>query len=330
VVEEYARFILNSPAWTSSVKDMRHRLFAVVDWMGLTTELPSWRDTPGDVGTALTSEGETSRRDLRHALSANFRRAAEGLRVLEEYSKLLEPRSASDFRRMRYELYTLEKNMMLGFVPHERLKSARLYVLVTTGLCAGRYPEDVARLAIRGGADMIQMREKDMPDGEFLRLARLMREACREEGALFIVNDRVHIAQIVDADGVHVGQDDLPAADARKLLGNDKIIGVSTHSPEQAAEAIRAGASYIGVGPVYATQTKTTTPAVGLEYVEHAAEHVCIPFFAIGGVNASTAQAILRAGARNLSVCSAVISAEDVTAAAAVIKGSIQDHSEED
>jgi len=326
VVEEYARFVLNSPTWSACLKELRHRLFTALDSLGVVTELPTFRDTAGDVGTALSTESEMNRRDLRHVLSANLKRAAEGLRVLEEYIKLHDRRIGDDLQRMRYDLYTIEKDMMLSFVPHERLQAARLYVLVTSKLCAGRDAEEVTRLAIRGGADMIQMREKEMPDGEFLALARRLREACRAEGALFIVNDRIHIAQLVDADGIHVGQDDLPASDARKLVGENKIIGVSTHSPEQAEAAIRHGASYIGVGPVHATQTKPTTPPAGLGYVVHAAKHVNIPFFAIGGVSAENAEAILEAGAWGLSVCSAVISAEDVTAAAASIKAVIQKH----
>lgn len=323
VAEEYARFVLDSRTWAGCLKNLRHRLFAVVDGLGVLASLPAHRDTAGDVGTKLSAESERERARIRDVLAANLKRAAEGLRVLEEYVKTLDPGAASAFEQMRYDLYTAEKGIAARFAPNERLAAARLYVLVTTGLCRGRNPEEVAADAIRGGADVIQLREKQMLDGDFLALARKLREVCSARGALFVVNDRLHVAQLVDADGAHVGQEDLPGAHARKLLGPDRILGVSTHSPEQARAAIEAGASYIGVGPVNPTQTKPTAAAVGLDYVRYASEEVEIPFFAIGGVNASNAGAVLAAGARRLAVCSGIISAESVAAAAAEIKETI-------
>ena len=323
VVEEHARFALDSPTWAGTLKNMRHRLFAAVDDLGVLPDLAAHRDTVGDVGTRLSAESEKKRPEVRDVLAANTRRAAEGLRVLEEYAKMLEPDAAFAFEKLRYDLYTVEKGLAARFAPDERLADARLYVLVTTKLCRGRDPEEVARLAISGGADMIQLREKEMPDREFLALARKLRELCGNAGALFIVNDRPHVAQLVDADGVHVGQDDLPSTETRKLIGPEKIVGVSTHSPEQAASAIRSGASYIGVGPVNATPTKPSADPVGLGYVEYASQNVEIPFFAIGGVARATAAGILRAGARRLAVCSAIISADDPAAAAAEIKQAI-------
>jgi len=323
VVEDYARFALDSPGWAGALKKMRHRLLAAVDGLGVLTDLTAHRNTVGDVGTKLRAESEQERPGPRDVLAANFRRAGQGLRALEEYAKMLDPTAAPSFETLRYELYTVEKGIMARFVPNQRLSTARLYVLVTTALCGGRTPEHVASEAIRGGADMIQLREKQMPDADFLALARKMREVCCACGALFIVNDRLHIAELADADGVHLGRDDLPASEACRLLGPDKILGVSTHSPQQAHAAIMAGASYIGVGPVYATHTKPSAAPVGLEYVKFASENVRIPFFAIGGVNASNAHTILRAGARRLAVCSAVISADNVAAAASEIKEAI-------
>jgi thiamine-phosphate pyrophosphorylase len=323
VVEEHARFALDSPTWAGALKDMRHRLLAAVNDLGVLADLAAHRDTVGDVGTRLTAEFERQRPGARDVVAANVKRACEGLRVLEEYAKMLKPAAASAFETLRYDLYSVEKGLAARLAPNERLAAARLYVLITTALCRGRDPEDVARLAIRGGADMIQLREKEMPDGEFLALARKLRELCCEAEALFIVNDRPHIARIVDADGVHLGQDDLPATEARRLLGAEKIIGVSTHSPDQAAAAIKAGASYIGVGPVNATPTKPSAAPVGLGYVGYASRNVEIPFFAIGGVAAATAGGILEAGARRLAVCSAVISADDPESAAAEIKQAV-------
>ena len=323
VVEDYARFVLDSPAWSEALKKLRHRLFEAIESMEIRPSLAAWRDTAGDVGTGLSADSERRRADLAGVLAANLKRAQEGLRVLEEYSKTISTGAGETFKAMRYDLYTIEKGLMGGLQPDQRLAAARLYVLVSSELARGRSPEDVTRDAIRGGADVIQMREKEMPDGRFLPLARRLREICRAAGVVFIVNDRAHVAQLVDADGVHVGQDDLPATEARKLLGPGKIIGVSTHSPQQAADAVKAGASYLGVGPVNATPTKPAAEPVGLEYVRYASQNVAIPFFAIGGVSTRTADDILRAGARRLAVCSAIISADDVAAAAAAIKAMI-------
>ena len=326
VVEDYARFALGSSAASQRLKLMRHRLLQAVSSVAPRAVLVSWRDTAGDVGTHISTEFEKTRTGIGDVVAANIRRAQEGLRVLEEYAKTIDPRAAESLEKLRYELYTAEKGLVNEMDPCRRLLDARLYVLVTTSLLRGRKPEEVTRDAIRGGADIIQMREKEMHDGEFLDLARRLREVCRDAGVPFIVNDRAHVAQIVDADGLHVGEDDLPAAEARRLLGAGKIIGVSTHSPEQAQAAIEAGASYIGVGPVNATPTKPTTAPVGLAYVRYAAENVRIPFYAIGGIAPSTAEDILEAGARRLAVCSAIISADDVAAAAACLKSAIARH----
>jgi len=328
VAEDFARFVLDSTAWSERLKELRHRLAAAIASLGAADGLALHRDTEGDVGTALSTEAERSRAEPPDVLWANLKRAQEGLRVLEEYGKLVRPDAAERLKAIRYEVYTVEKGLARLLHPHERLKDARLYVLVTTSLLRGRDPAEVARDAIRGGADIIQLREKTMSDGEFAALARRLRDVCRAEaadspGALFVVNDRIDVAKLVDADGVHVGQEDLPAADARRLLGPEKIVGVSTHSPEQARAAALAGASYIGVGPVNATPTKPTTAPVGLEYVRHAAAHAEVPFFAIGGVNLQTVDSVLDAGARRIAVCSAVVSADDVRSAAAALKAAL-------
>jgi len=320
VVEDCARFVWNDPFWSARLKELRHRLTQAVGGLGVGPELLASRDTPGDVGTGQSAESERSRADVGAVVAANLKRAQEAIRVLEEYSKLVSEPAGEAFKQIRYELYAVETAIEARLWAPERLAAARLYVLVTPGMTNGRDPVDVARQAIAGGADVIQLREKELPDGRYLELAGRMRSVCRELGALFVVNDRADVAQLVDADGVHVGQDDLPAAEARRLLGPGKIVGVSTHSPAQAERAILAGASYVGVGPVNATPTKPTTEPVGLEYVRYAAENVAIPFFAIGGVSAGTADDILRAGARRLAVCSAIIGADDVAAAAAELR----------
>jgi len=203
-----------------------------------------------------------------------------------------------------------------------KLSDAQLYVLVT-GSVANRPPLEAADLAVRGGADAIQLREKDLPDREFLDLARQMRELCSKAGALFIVNDRVSISKLAGADGVHVGQDDLPGVEARKILRKGKILGVSTHDIDQARQAQADGADYIGVGPIYPTDTKGYEQGVGVDFIRQVKAEITIPFFAIGGITLDRLDEVIAAGCTRVAVSSAVIAADDITIAAREIKNKL-------
>ncbi|MEW6358789.1 MAG: thiamine phosphate synthase [Planctomycetota bacterium] len=195
------------------------------------------------------------------------------------------------------------------------LSQSRLYVLVTSA-AAKRPALEAADLAIQGGADAIQLREKDLSDPEFLDLARQMRDLCRKAGALFIVNDRISIAKLAGADGAHIGQDDLPAVDARKILRKGKLLGVSTHNIAQARQAQAAGADYIGVGPIYPTKTKGYEKGVGVDFIRQVKGEIAVPFFAIGGVTLDRLDEVIAAGCTRVAVSSAVIGADDIAAAA--------------
>ncbi|NOZ20364.1 MAG: thiamine phosphate synthase [Planctomycetes bacterium] len=194
------------------------------------------------------------------------------------------------------------------------MSEAQLYVLVT-GSVANRPALEVADMAIQGGADAIQLREKDLSDHEFLDLARQMRDRCRAAGVLFIVNDRVSISKLAGADGAHVGQDDLPATGARKILRAGKILGVSTHDIDQARQAQADGADYIGVGPIFPTSTKGYEEGVGVDFIRQVKGEITIPFFAIGGITLDRLDKIIAAGCTRVAVSSAIIAAEDVAAA---------------
>jgi thiamine-phosphate pyrophosphorylase len=175
--------------------------------------------------------------------------------------------------------------------------------------------------ALRGGADVFQLREKHAPDDEILAAAATARALCDEHGALFVVNDRPDLAREARADGVHLGQDDMGVEDARAVVGADVLVGRSTHSPEQIDGA--AGADYIGVGPVHATPTKHGRPAVGLELVRYAAEHAAVPFFAIGGIDAERLGAVAAAGATRVAVVRAIADADDPAAAARALRAAL-------
>jgi thiamine-phosphate pyrophosphorylase len=197
----------------------------------------------------------------------------------------------------------------------DRLVRARLY------LVCDRRPEVFLRAALAGGVNVLQLRDKHASDDEVLAAAAVFRRVADDAGALFVVNDRPDLAVAAGADGVHVGQDDLPVDEARAVVGPDRIVGRSTHSPEQIAAA--GDADYIAVGPVYATPTKPGRPAVGLELVRHAAAHAREPWFAIGGINPDNVGNVVAAGARRVVVVRAITEAEDPSAAARALRAAL-------
>jgi thiamine-phosphate pyrophosphorylase len=206
-----------------------------------------------------------------------------------------------------------------GPLRHERLRTARLY-FVCEAQPRGEDPELLLRAALNGGVDIVQLREKALPRREIEQSALTFRRLCDTYSALFIVNDDPHLARACGADGVHVGQDDMPVQEAREILGPDAIVGLSTHSKEQIAAAGEQPVDYISVGPVWETPTKEGRPGVGLGLVSHAAEHAAHPFFAIGGVDPYNAGEVVDAGARRLGVVRAIRDAEDPAAAAESIR----------
>jgi thiamine-phosphate pyrophosphorylase len=196
-----------------------------------------------------------------------------------------------------------------------RLHDARLYYICGIDRLSTVEP------ALRGGVDIFQLREKHAGDDELLRAAQTARRLCDDHGALFVVNDRPDIAVAAGADGVHLGQDDMAVEDARAIVGPDSLIGRSTHTPEQIDGA--AGADYIGVGPVHATPTKLGRPAVGVDLVRYAAAHAPMPFFAIGGLDATTLPEAVRAGATRAAVVRAISEAADPQAAARALRAAL-------
>jgi thiamine-phosphate pyrophosphorylase len=197
----------------------------------------------------------------------------------------------------------------------ERLEAALLYLV-----CDDR-DEDFLEAALRGGVDIVQLRMKQSAAADVVAAGRRFKRVCDEHGALLLVNDRPDLAVAIDADGVHLGQDDVPVSEARTLLGSTRLIGLSTHTPEQIEQA--AGADYIGVGPVHETPTKPGRPAVGLELVRHAAARARVPFFAIGGISAANAADVRAAGAGRIAVVRALTDAADPQAAARQLRDAI-------
>ena len=196
------------------------------------------------------------------------------------------------------------------------LAAARLY------LVCDRRSDAFLHAAIDGGADVVQLRDKDASDEEILEAGARFRVVCAQRGVPFVLNDRPDLAVACGADGVHVGQEDMPVAEARAIVGEERIVGLSTHSPAQVDAA--AGVDYIAVGPVHATPTKPGRPAAGVELVRYAAEHVRIPWFAIGGLDAGTLGEAVAAGARRAVVVRAITQAADPRAAAAALRAALE------
>lgn len=314
VLEDHARFVLNDAFLCSQWKQMRHDLAQAIGLLPGALLLES-RDTLADVGTAISTEQEWQRRSLTDVTQANAKRLQEALRSLEEYGKTLSADFAKHIEILRYQSYTLERSVVPGATARQRLAEARLYVLVTDALCKASLVGTVKE-AILGGAQIIQLREKDCDDRMLLKRAREVREVTRSSGALFIVNDRPDIARLADADGVHLGQEDLPIQAARRILGPEALIGVSTHDIEQMRRAVLEGASYIGVGPTFPSQTKQFHSVAGLEFVKQAVAETSLPAFALGGIGLDNVAQVVAAGARRIAVSAAVCAADDPSMAA--------------
>lgn len=317
VAEDCGRFALNDPAVTAMAKFMRSDLQEIYEQMPVAEMIIS-RDTPGDIGTEISSPTEPHRANLAAVATAACKRLTEALRTIEEYSKMVAPALATRVQRMRYNAYTLEQRLLSRCQVGLQFANVKLYVLITTELCKGSVRE-IARGAIAGGADAIQLRAKDLPDAQVLAIAAELRELCDETGKMLVINDRPDIAAIVGADGLHLGQQDLPIAESRRLLRPGAFIGRSTHDLEQAKAAVNEGADYIAVGPIFPTATKDRTP-VGLDYLHMAAGQIAIPIVAIGGITRENVADVVAAGAKCVAVSSAVCAAPDPRKAAAALR----------
>jgi thiamine-phosphate pyrophosphorylase len=196
-------------------------------------------------------------------------------------------------------------------------------VLATGSACAASLRWTVEE-AIAGGADMIQLREKALPDCALLERARQVRAWTRQGGALFIMNDRPDVARLVEADGVHLGQDDLPVKEARRIVGPEALIGVSTHDLDQLQRAILDGADYVGVGPTFSSRTKDFSELKGITWVRQASEASTLPAFVIGGIQLETVDEAVAAGARRVAVSQAICQADDPRAVAAALRQALQ------
>ena len=315
VLEDAARFCYDDELMAKKIRALRHKIRKSIK-----STLPHClyaRDVSNDVGLTVS---QATRLDDKASVSelaaANFKRIQEAIRTIEENLKLLDEYESSKFyESCRFESYTLEQEyFQLGrTIDKRKIFDTDLYCLTAEEFSCGRSNIEVVKDMLEAGIKIIQYREKDKKHLDKYHECCQIMELVKAADATFIVNDDVDIALMVNAHGVHVGQDDLPLAKVRDLVGHEMIIGVSTHLPKQAEAAVEGGADYIGVGPLYKTYTKKDVCApVGLEYLDYVAENVKIPFVAIGGIKEHNIAEVRSRGAKCIAMVTEIVGAEDI------------------
>ena len=323
VVEEYARFYLNSRVLSSRAKHLRHRLSSAVSKLDQ-LELISSRDSLNDVGYKLEVDGQLKRKSLSDVFMAASKRLPEALRALSETLQAVEPGISAEIEALRFESYTLEKEILLAANGKLRYSRVRLYVLLDGSL--GDRLEQVASECISGGADCLQLRAKNLADEEIYKQACRLVDVCKGSECLSIINDRADIALASKADGVHLGQDDMAVSAVREIAYRPLLIGLSTHNIDQLNKAIELSPDYVGLGPTFHSKTKDFDDFVGLDYLGRAVgllDETSIGHTAIGGINAGNIKKVLARGVRCVAVCSAVTASEDPRLACRELKDEI-------
>lgn len=320
-LEEFARFGLDDADQSRAWKTLRHDLTAALAKLPRSTLL-SARNTPADVGVAIADPREYRRPDLAAVIAAAATRTAQSLRTLEEYTKTIDPSLPVTLESLRYRCYSLAAELELRAPQHQRrqrLQRSYLYALVDGGQSNDALAKRIAGLAA-AGVDLFQLRDGLADDRTLLERAKVARTAARQQGALLIVNDRADIAVAADADGVHVGQRELPAVEARRIVGPDRLVGVSTRSLEQARIAVGDGADYVGYGPLFVGRTKTFDQYLGTTGLADLAREIPIPVFAIGGIEEANVSEVIAAGVHRVAVTGALRDADEPEQAARRLK----------
>ena len=314
VLEDVARFLLDDAELCQQLKTLRHELMEVN--FALEQQFLTSRKVGEDVGAFTNLPGERKYKDLASMVIANARRTQESLRVLEEFAKLsdtplaLKPRK---FEQARFTIYELEQRLVSRLLRKDKLsRLTGLYLILDTQALQGRSEAEVATQAIQGGAKIIQLRDKQRHKADLLEIAQKLKEVCVHKGVLFIINDYLDLALASDADGLHLGQKDLPIPEARRLLPMDKLIGCSTTTVSEAVRAQSEGADYIAVGSIYPTTSKADFKLAGLDTLRRVRKRVSLPLIAIGGINETNVEEVMKAGADGVAVISAVLGAADI------------------
>ena len=330
VLEDIARLVLNDATLSQRLKTLRHEL--VTGDLPFNTKLIQARDSEGDVGINTLAPGQEKAKELPVVIMANARRIQQSLRTIEELAKTQDITPKLDpekFKQARFDLYSIERELLSKILRQDKVKHIRgLHAIIDTQALKGRRHIEAAGQIIRGGAKAIQLRDKLTSKKELLPIALELKALCTEHKVLFIVNDHLDLALAANADGLHLGQNDLPVTVARRLLPIDKILGCSTTTVDQAIAAESDGADYIAVGSMYPTPSKETAVIVGLDRLRQVRQAVSLPLVAIGGITKDNAAEVIAAGANSVATISAILNAESPEKASRQIVARIETQSE--
>lgn len=315
VLEDHCRYSSDLTAEALWIKQLRRRFRALAQ--PFEAALFQCRQATDDPGPGFSVEMERSTAHLKgDVITVNIKRVQEAARALEEYCKSLGKIELSQgYEALRFEMYTIEKAIWTKDSKRRKTQMMKsgIYGITAEEWSLGRGNVEVVKAMLDGGVKIVQYRDKDKTLLEKYRDCVEIRDLTSARDALFIVNDHPEIAVAVEADGVHAGQDDLPISALRKTIGQQMLIGVSTHCPEQGHEAVEKGADYLGIGPIFSTKTKKNVCApVGLRYLNYAAENFSIPFVAIGGIKRHNLEAVMENGGSCIALVTEIVGAEDI------------------
>lgn len=327
VLEDISRFCYNNMNMSEKLKKIRHSIRKNNN--NICRQIIEARDIRSDIGPALSSKlNIDGKQNLGQLAEANFKRTEEALRCCEEALKVLGMDGLSrKYEALRFEIYSIEKEFHQKlFAEKRKFKlNTNLYCITSEEHSKGRDNIEVVERMIDAGIKVIQYRDKNKSMLEKYRQCVKIREMTLQAGVTFIINDHADLAKSVCADGVHLGQDDLPVDEVRKVVGTQIILGVSTHSPEQALKAVEDGADYIGVGPLLRTFTKKgVCDPVGLEYLDFVLENIHIPHVAIGGIKLHNIGEVRKRGAKCIALVTEIVSADDINGMIGKIKSEME------
>lgn len=315
VLEDVARFSFDDARLSQELRTIRHSLVQKSELLGI--KLLSQRDSEHDVGISRKKQPQ---QDLADMVRANAKRVEESLRLLEELARLPQLSSLMDSAKLeqtRFTLYTTERELVSRVLRHDKTKRLRgLYLILDREVLAGRDAVDAAREVVAAGASTVQLRDKKASKLELLPIAQKLSDLCAKAGVLFIVNDYLDLALAVDADGLHLGQKDLPLSVIRRELPLDKIAGCSVNTVSQAIRAQEEGADYISLGSIFATETKEGAIVVGTERIKEVRKTISAPLVAIGGINQDNASQVIASGADCIAASRSILCQDNIKGAA--------------
>jgi len=305
VIEEWSRFNIDDLDIATRLKDWRQRLGVLHK-----RDYKFSRDLESDIGLGLTHPAQKNRNSSDELISSNCSRVQEALRVIEEFSRNYNPLLSKTSNEIRYGLYEMEIHIL-----RHSIRSKRLEKLKYCRLCLITSNQenliDIVKESLKGGTRMVQYRCKEKSDLSKYEEAKILCKLCKDSNSLFIVNDRIDIALSVNADGVHLGQNDLPTKVVRKLIGSDMLIGRSTHSSKEIISSEEEDINYLGIGPVFKTESKPNLKSLGIEKLKGIIPITKLPIFAIGGINESNIKKIKEIGIKKVAVIGSIMNAKD-------------------